>query len=53
MEVHLKLQKYIEGKQVCSTNFRSLIGSLRYLMNTGPDLTYIVSYLSRFMDKPS
>ena len=53
MEVHLKLQKYIEGKQVCSTNFRSLIGSLTYLMNTRPDLTYIVSYLSRFMDKPS
>ena len=45
MEVRLKL--------VNSTNFRSLIGSLRYLMNTRPDITYCVSYLSRFMDKPS
>ena len=53
IEVHFKLQKDTEGKQVCLTNFRSLIGSLRYLMNTRPDLTYSVSYLSRFMDKPS
>ena len=53
MEVHLKLHKDIEGKQVCSTNFRSLIGSLKYLMNIRPNLTYCVSYLSRFMDKPS
>ena len=53
MEVHLKLQKKAEGKRVNSTNFRSLIGSLRYLLNTIPDLTYSVSYLSRFIDKPS
>ena len=53
MEVHLKLQREAEGKQVNSTNFRSLIRSLPYLMNTRPDLTYSVSYLSRFMDKPS
>ena len=53
MEVHLKLQRETEGKQVNSTNFRSLVGSLRYLMNTRLDLTYSVSYLSRFMDKPS
>ena len=53
MELHLKLQRETEGKQENSINFRSLIGSLRYLMNTRPDLTYSVSYLSRFMDKPS
>ena len=53
MEVYLKLQKETEGKQVSSTNFRSLIGSFTYLMNTRPNLTYSVSHLSRFMDKPS
>ena len=53
MEVHLKLQREAEGKHVNSTNFRSLIESLWYLMNTRPDLTYSVSYLSKFMDKPS
>ena len=51
MEVHLKLQREAKGKLVNSTNFRSLIGSLRYLMNTRPDITYSVCYLSRFMDK--
>ena len=53
MEVHLKLQRENQGKLVNSTNYRSLIGSLRYLLNTRPDLTFCVSYLSRFMDKPS
>ena len=53
MEVHLKLQREAEGKLVKSTSFRSLIGSLWYLMNTRPDITYSVCYLSRFMDKPS
>ena len=53
MEVHLKLQRETEGKQVNSTNFRSLIGSLWYLMNTRTGLTYSVSYLTRFIDKPS
>ena len=53
MEVHLKLQREAEGKLVNSRNFRSLIGSLRYLMNIRPDITFCVSYLSKFMDKPS
>ena len=53
MEVHLKLQREAEGKPMNSTNFKSLIGSLQYLMNTRPDIVYSVSYLSRFMDKPS
>ena len=53
MGVHLKLQREAEGKLVNSTNFKSLIGSLRYLMHTRPDITYCVIYLSRFMDKPS
>ena len=53
MDVHIKLQREAEGKLVNSANFRSLIGSLRYHMNTRPDITYSVSYLSRFVDKPS
>ena len=53
MEVHLKPHREAEGKLVNLTNFRSLIGSLRYLMNTRLDITFCVSYLSRFMDKPS
>ena len=35
-----------------STLFRRIIGCLRYLTLTRPDLIYSVSYLSRFMSKP-
>ena len=29
-----------------------MIGSLRYLMNTRPDMVLAVGYLSRFMEDP-
>lgn len=35
------------------TQFRSLVGSLRYLVNTRPDLAYSVGIVSRFMEAPS
>ena len=35
-----------------ATEYRSLIGSLRYLCNSRPDLAYAVGYLSRFMEVP-
>ena len=53
MEVRLKLGAERENDEVNPSKFRSLIGSLRYLLNTRPDLTYSVNYLSRFMSKPS
>ena len=31
------------------TMYRSLIGSLRYILHTQPDLTYSMSILSRYM----
>ncbi|KAK2452040.1 hypothetical protein QL285_011043 [Trifolium repens] len=34
------------------TMFRQLIGSLRYLCQTRPDINYAVGYVSRFMSKP-
>jgi hypothetical protein len=37
---------------VDSTNYCSVIGSLRYLINTRPDLAYSVGYVSRFMEAP-
>ena len=33
--------------------YRSIIGSLRYLVNSRPDLAYSVGYVSRFMDNPT
>ena len=45
---------YNEGSdKVNVTNFRSLIGSLRYLTHTRPYLLYYVGILNRYMKKPS
>jgi hypothetical protein len=37
---------------VDETEYRSLVGSLRYLVNTRPDLAYSVGYISKFMERP-
>jgi hypothetical protein len=34
------------------TLYRSIVGSLRYLVNTRPDLSYVVGYVSRFLEEP-
>ena len=52
MEFQLKLNRNGEGLEVESTLFRRIIGCLRFLTLTRPDLIYSVSYLSRFMSKP-
>ena len=52
MECRLKLNREGEGVEVESTHFRKLIGCLRYLTLTCPDLIFSGSYLSRFMSKP-
>ena len=52
MGCRLKLDRNGEGLEVESTYFRRIIGCLRYLTLTRPDLVYSVSYFSRFMSKP-
>nr|GEY81100.1 ribonuclease H-like domain, reverse transcriptase, RNA-dependent DNA polymerase [Tanacetum cinerariifolium] len=47
-----KLVKAEDGNSVDATYYRSLIGSLRYLLHTRPDLSYSVGLLSRFMQDP-
>ena len=43
-----------EGKStVNSTTYHSLIGSLRYLTHTRPDILFAVGILSRHMEKPN
>ncbi|GAU45883.1 hypothetical protein TSUD_401080, partial [Trifolium subterraneum] len=51
-EPRLQLSKSTEEEDVDPTSYRQLIGSLRYLCNTRPNLAYSVGIVSRFMDKP-
>jgi hypothetical protein len=52
MQAKLKMSKESDTPLVDATEFRSLVGSLRYLVNTRPDLAFSVGYVSRFMEEP-
>nr|GEW39852.1 zinc finger, CCHC-type [Tanacetum cinerariifolium] len=52
MDPGTKLVKAEDGNSVDATYYRSLIGSLRYLLHTRSDLSYLVGLLSRFMQDP-
>nr|GEW76464.1 zinc finger, CCHC-type [Tanacetum cinerariifolium] len=52
MDPGTKLVKAEDGNPVDATYYRSLIGSLRYLLHTRPDLSYSIGLLSRFMQDP-
>jgi len=52
MEVCLKLLDKSTTPEVDATMYRSLVGSLRYLVHMRPDIAFAVGYVSRFMEKP-
>nr|GEW53420.1 ribonuclease H-like domain, reverse transcriptase, RNA-dependent DNA polymerase [Tanacetum cinerariifolium] len=52
MDPGTRLTKVTEGTMVNSTEYRSIIGCLRYLLHTRPDLSYSVGLLSSFMQEP-
>ncbi|GKB16092.1 zinc finger, CCHC-type containing protein [Tanacetum coccineum] len=52
MEHKLKLLKE-EGELVNPTEYRSIVGGLRYLTHTRPDISFAVGIVSRFMEKPT
>ena len=52
MQAKLKLSRDSDSPRVDATEYRSLVGSLRYLVNTRPDLAFSVGYVSRFMEEP-
>jgi len=53
VECGIKLSKHEEGERVDPTIFRSLVGSLRYLTCTRPDILYGVGLVSRYMESPT
>ena len=46
----MKLSKFEDGEKENPTLFKSLVGSLRYLTCTRPDILYVVGVVSRFME---
>ena len=52
MECRLKLSKLKSGDPINPTEYRSIIGSLRYIVNTRPDLAFVVGVVSRYMEAP-
>lgn len=53
MEPALQLHKDESGKAVDSTEYKSDVGGLRYLVHTRPDIAYAVGVVSRYMERPT
>lgn len=53
MEPRLKLSKESKAEEVDPIEYRSVVGGLRYLLHTRPDLSFSVGYVSRFMERPT
>ncbi|KAJ7976200.1 Retrovirus-related Pol polyprotein from transposon TNT 1-94 [Quillaja saponaria] len=53
IECRVKLSKHDVGEKVDPTLFRSLVGSLRYLTYTRPDILYAVGVVSHYMESPT
>ncbi|XP_074356145.1 secreted RxLR effector protein 161-like [Apium graveolens] len=48
-----QLHKDEQGTTVDSTRFKSMVGGLRYLVHTRPDIAYVVGVVSRYMERPT
>ena len=52
MESNMKFSKNIEEEHIDATKYLSLVGRLRYLLQTRPDLSYSVGITCRYMGTP-
>jgi hypothetical protein len=52
MEARMKLSKQSTHPLVDATIYWSIIRSLRYLVNTHPNLAFVVGYVSHFLAEP-
>lgn len=53
METSIQLDKDEKGTAVDTTQFKSIVGGLRYLVHTRPDIAYAVGVVSRYMERPT
>ena len=52
IEIGIKLTKEGDRRAVDATYFKKIVGSLRYLTCTRPDICYVVGLVSRYMESP-
>jgi hypothetical protein len=52
MEERIKLSKQSIAAKVDATLYQSVVGGLRWLTHTQPDIAFAVGYVSRFMEDP-
>ena len=52
MEERLKLTKASTAAKVDATLYWSIVGGLRYLVHTRPDIAFAVGYVNCFMEDP-
>ncbi|CAO2199473.1 unnamed protein product [Urochloa humidicola] len=52
IEERIKLSKESTAAKVDATLYRSIVGGLRWLTHTRPDIAFAVGYVSRFMEDP-
>ena len=52
IETGIKLTKEGDGQTIDATYFKQIVGSLRYVTCTRPDICYAVGLVSRYMELP-
>ena len=53
MDPNTKLGSIIQGEVVDRDRYERLVGKLIYLTHTRPDISFVVSVVSQFLNKPS
>ncbi|XP_074326578.1 secreted RxLR effector protein 161-like [Apium graveolens] len=53
MDFNLQIDADSNGELINSTHYKSLVGGLRYLVYTRPDIAYAVGIVSCYMEKPT
>ncbi|XP_074341891.1 secreted RxLR effector protein 161-like [Apium graveolens] len=53
MDPKEQISKDEGGRVVDATMYKSLVGGLRYLVNTQPDIAFSVKIVSRYMERPT